>query len=111
MDGQEKRDEDLQRRVSEALDNRELPSIYFNGFINYLGSGDVTLVLQRNGNPVAVIHTSHTVAKTLAIKLMDLIASLEADTNNTILTTDDINEAIRKKQQVASGEADDGYSQ
>ncbi len=88
----------LYQQVAEALNNPQLPHIYFNGFVNSLGSGDLMMILQRNGQPVAVLNTSYTLAKTLAEKVHDLIASLEADTGNTIMITDDINEAVQRRQ-------------
>ena len=85
------------QRVEKALASPEIPTVYFNGFLNTLGSGDILIVLERNGRPVANLHTSYTVAKTLAMKLGQMIAELEAKTGNTIMTTDDVNEAMLRK--------------
>lgn len=105
--------QDLQTQLETALSDPELPALYFNGFMTSLGSGDVTLVLQRNGKPVAVLNASYTIAKTLSMRLRDVIASLEADARHTILTTDDINRAVeaRRSEAPAAEEADGEHGQ
>jgi hypothetical protein len=85
---------DWQQEVEAAMQDEGLVNIYFNGFINVMGSGDVTLILKRDGVHVAKLNTSYTVAKTLAIKLQELIGSLEMATHNTIMTTDEISQAM-----------------
>ncbi len=91
-------------RIRDALDNKELPTIYFNGFVSSTGTGDVLIVLERHNQPVAVLSTSFTVAKTLAQKLSGLIINLENITGNTIMTT----ENIAKKLQEEINEEIDG---
>ena len=82
--------------LSEASE-MDIPNIYFNGFVNALGIGDVVTVLQRNGKAVATVNMSYTVAKTLAIKLNGLIQSLEHDAKTEIMTTDDVTEKLNLK--------------
>lgn len=82
--------EHVQRAIAEALENEELPRIYFNGFSTALGSADVLIVLNQQGKPVAILNASYTVAKTLAAKLGAVIATLEEISGNTIMTTDEI---------------------
>jgi len=106
-DPQAQRDE-LGKRIEKAVADEAVPKIYFNGFINSLGSGDVTLVLTRNGQPVAVADASYTVAKTLAQKLNTLIHDLERDTGNTIMTTDEVNKAIIARRDGTPEGEDDG---
>lgn len=77
----------------DALNDPEVPKIYANGFSNGLGTGDVTIVFQLSQKPVAVVNVSFTVAKTLAQKINSMILSLENDTGNTIMTTDEIAKA------------------
>lgn len=82
--------ESLRELIEKAQADKELPHIYFNGFANSLGSGDVTIVLRQGKVPIAVLNTSFTVAKTLATKLGELVAFLEERTAQTIMTTDDV---------------------
>lgn len=83
---------DFDKLVSEW----EGDAIYFNGFTCGVGIGDISIVLQRNNESVAVLNTSYTVAKTLVEKLNGLIKNLENRANTTILTTDQIVEAMSK---------------
>jgi len=80
----------LQSEIEAALANDDVPTIYFNGFINSLGTGDVLIILKRANTPIAKLHASYTLAKTLAVKLREMIATLEAKSGNTIMTTDDV---------------------
>lgn len=99
------------KEISDALNNKDLPNIYFNGFIQSIGTGDIAIVIKRNNNPVALLNTSYTVAKTFAQKLNDLISRLEFKTSNTIMTTEDISkklleEDINKKSLGGNGGKD-----
>jgi hypothetical protein len=77
----------------------EVPHLYFNGFASGLGTGDVTVVLEQNGTPVATLNMSFTVAKTFAVSIGSLIATLETRSERSIMTTDDIDEVLRPKDQ------------
>ena len=80
----------IEQQITEALENKEIPTIYFNGFVTSVGIGDVMVILNRANNPVAVLNMSYTLAKTLAEKLGGGIAAIEQKSGNTIMTTDDI---------------------
>ncbi len=96
MDNTEK---DLQERIQKALDNKEIPNIHFNGFVTSLGTGDVLIVLERNGRPIALLNTSYTTAKSLVEKLGGLITVLEQKTGNTIMTIDEITAKMGEKDK------------
>ena len=81
---------DINVQIANAVKDDALPKFYFNGFINALTQGDILIVLQRNGRNIAKLSASYTVSKTLAQKLAGLIVSLEQQSSNTIMTTDDI---------------------
>ena len=91
--------QEVKGRIEKALSDGELQNIYFNGFALNLATGDIALVLERNGQPVAVLNTSYTVAKTLAQKLNGLVSILESKTGNTIMSTDDIKESLRDDEE------------
>ena len=85
-------------RLQEAFKNPEIPNLYANTFIMASGTGDITLLFERNGVSVATLNVSYTVAKSLAVLLGQSISDLEKESGNTIMTTHDIEE-IRKRSQ------------
>ena len=86
----------LIKQLEEALKNPEIQKIYVNGFVNVIGNGDIMILLKNSEKSIAVLSLSYTVAKTLSIKLGDLISRLEERTGNTIMTTDDVDRLMRK---------------
>jgi hypothetical protein len=72
----------------------DVPDVYFNGFSVTVGTGDVFVVLKLNNKPVHTLHTSFTVAKTLAQKLGSIVEVLEQRTGRTIMTTDYVAETL-----------------
>lgn len=83
-------------RIRRALES-DVPKIYFNGFVNGFGTGDVTCVLERNGLPVGILNMSYTVAKTLSTSLAQLISGLESASEQTIMTTHEIEHFVTGK--------------
>ncbi|CAN2533045.1 hypothetical+protein [Methylocapsa aurea] len=71
-----------------------VPEIYFNGFATAIGLGDIYVVLERNGSPVAAFNASYTVAKTLSASLAKAIAQLEEITGKEMLMTHDLERAL-----------------
>jgi hypothetical protein len=90
-------DQDTQERLARGMD-AGVPQIYFNGFVSTMSSGDVLTVLERNGKPVVVLNMSYTVAKTLALSLGQLISQFEFGVERTMLTTHDVENALRRVQ-------------
>jgi hypothetical protein len=72
-------------------------SDYFNGFSLAVGAGDVAITLLRQSKPLRTLHASYTVAKTLADALSNSIKNLEATTNHTIMTIQEVNSALEKR--------------
>lgn len=66
------------------------PDIYCNGAVVGLGISDVTMILERNGSPVAVLNMSYTMAKTIARITSQTVAQLEELSKRDILTTPEI---------------------
>lgn len=91
---------DLGAVLSAALRDTAIPKLYANGFVNALGGGDSTILLQRNGEPIAVLNLSYSLAKTLAVKLSAMIKELEEKTGNKIMTSDDIQISLNPKKEV-----------
>lgn len=87
--------DEINKRLEKGLGS-DIPQIYFNGFASGIGTGDVILVLERNGKPVATLNTSYSVAKTFALKINGLIQGLETKTENKIMTTDYLADSLLK---------------
>lgn len=68
--------------------------LYMNGFIVGQSVADVTLVVQTNGTPAAVLNMSFTSAKSLAVELDKVIKNFESLTGHTLLTMQDIQEKM-----------------
>ena len=85
--------------IKKALASPDVPKYYANGFANGLGIGDIVITFSNNFSPVAVLNLSYTMAKSLSIRLAELIKSLEESTGNTIMTTDEIQKALTKGKE------------
>lgn len=81
--------DDFDERISRALAS-DVPQVYFNGFVTQIGTGDIVVIAERNGAPVATFNVSYTVAKTLALSLGGAVAQIEERAKREILTTSDI---------------------
>jgi len=91
------RDELAQKQLQDGF---ALPSefkLYANAFAAGSSQADVVVVFQKNGEPIAVVNMSYTIAKSLAVKLTDLMKDFEEKVGQTILTTDDIGSAMGVK--------------
>lgn len=74
-----------------------IPSLYFNGFQIAVGNSDIVLLLKRNSETIQITNMSYTIAKTLAVKLSQIIQSLETKSDNQIMTTDYLNNVLSKE--------------
>ena len=73
--------------------------IYAHGFTLGLTNADMNIVLHLFGRPIAVVNISYTLAKTLAIKLTELVAEWERKTGQTLVTTDKIDEVFGEERK------------
>jgi len=87
----------VEERVQAALSS-SVPRIYFNSFISTLTAGDVCVVLEQNGAPVAVANMSLTVAKTLGTALAGAISFVEAHTGQSIMTSAELEKGLAAHQ-------------
>lgn len=83
----------IQARINAAF-QADIPKITFNSIVTALGTGDVLIVLERNGQPVAVLNASYTVAKTLSVLLGNAIAQLEELSGHPIMTTKEVEQFL-----------------
>lgn len=95
----------VQARIRAALQS-DIPNINFNGMITSLGTADVMVVLERNGNPVAVLNVSYTAAKTLSMLLGNAIANLEELSGHPIMTTTEIEQFLTPRDAKSQKKAE-----
>lgn len=88
----------IRKSIEDAVEDSEIPKLYSNGFINAHGNGDVMILLQQNGKSIALLNLSFTMAKTLALKLGDVIKHIEDASGNMIMTTNDIDKAVAQSR-------------
>lgn len=81
-------------RLERAL-NSPTPRIYANTFLASMTSGDVLILLESNGSPVAVLNLSLTVAKTLGAALSGTISTIEARMERPIMTSSELEQALK----------------
>ena len=100
---------EAENAVEKAVEDPQIPKIYANSFGVGLTNADIFVVFQRFGQrPVAIVNLSYTLAKTLAQRLGTLVAEFETDiAQQTILTTDRIDEAVKKRDAAKTAESKD----
>ncbi len=84
--------------LAAALADPNMPKIYSNGFSCMLGLGDIAVLFKIAQQPTAVVNLSYTTAKTLAVKLNELVSYLESKSDHTIMTTDEIKVYLTKEE-------------
>lgn len=82
----------------EAAKAADVPRVYLNGFQVAGTNADVIVVGDNNGKPVLLLNLSFTVAKTLAEALTNTIAAVEEASGRSMLTTHQLDAAMRAQQ-------------
>lgn len=93
-----KKEKTNEERVNNALENTEIPNIYFNGVVCTLSLGDFLLVLEKNGKPVVTLNASYTIIKSFANLLTQHIETLEKESGKRIMTTQEIEIYVKEKR-------------
>ena len=75
-----------------------VPILYFNGFSVAQSNADVSLSMMLDNVDKLSLKASYTTIKTLAFALMATIETFEKITNQKILTTEELNEAMKDQQ-------------
>ncbi|MBA7696826.1 hypothetical protein ES703_105478 [subsurface metagenome] len=86
----------LREEFKSAVQDETIPVFYFNSFTNTMSSGDVAILFKRTGRPTAILYASYTVAKSLAVKLGEMISELERRIGQKIMTTDDMEQLLAR---------------
>ena len=79
--------------------NMPASAIYINSFAAGLSTGDIFIVLQRNGLEIGTLNMSFTVAKSLGEALNQLISSLEKRSDRKIMTSNECASALSKTDE------------
>ena len=96
---EKKNKSDYAERINKALENTEIPKLHFNGFVNTMAIGDVLMVLENNGKPVAILNGSYTVVKSFADSLNNLIENLERKSERKIMTTNEVEKYLSEDKK------------
>lgn len=87
---------DYNKQFLEAMRDYDIPKIYANGFITGLSQSDITLLFQLNGQPTCIANLSYTTAKTLCVKLNEVINDLEKKAGREIMVMEYVKDALSK---------------
>ncbi len=82
----------LQSAIKEAFE--KAPVVYANGFVNGLGTADVYVVLQINGQNLLVVNLSHSMAKTLGQSLLSQVERYEKLTGQEVPTLQEMSQLV-----------------
>lgn len=78
-----------------VLEDPSVSSVYANGFVVYRSNSDVGVILRLDNRAVVKLHLSYTLAKSLSVGLAETIGDIEKITEQTILTTVDIEKSFK----------------
>lgn len=84
-----------EKRVEAAM-AADIPDLYCNGFLTSVGGGDILVILERHGFPVARLNLSHILAKTLGNSLVSSVAAAEEKLGIKFPTTHDVMAAFEE---------------
>lgn len=80
----------FQEDLKKVVADESVPSMYFNGYIVSASPADGLIILKYNDEFLLKINGSHTALKSMAMKLLGVLAHVEIKTGNEILTIDEI---------------------
>ena len=84
--------------------DKAVPTLYFNGFAIGIGNADFTLQIRLENTDSVILKCSYTVAKTLSIKLSEVVARFEAVTNHDVMTTEEVGTALKTAEEKRAAE-------
>lgn len=85
--------------ITEIIESGELNSIYFNEFGIGVSQHDIIIFLRRNGKPEAILNASHITAKSFVSSLGEALRRFEAQTNQTIPISEEIEKLIKEQDE------------
>lgn len=84
------------RVIQQGLELPDEKQIYFNGYSVLIAGVDISLALRKNDKTLALLNVPHSVAKSLAITLLDLLDDFEKKSGHAIPTLAEIESNIVK---------------
>ena len=91
---------DAQKQMmTDLTESGELNSIYFNEFGIGVSKHDIIIILSRNGKPEAILNASHITAKSFVSSLAESLRRFEAQTNQTIPISDEIEKLMQEQDE------------
>ncbi len=94
----DKKNANIQTLMDKAMKDENTPKLYGNNFFIALGTGDVSLLLRNSNKDIAIINLSYTTAKSLSLKLQDIISFLENKSKTKIMTSTEIENMMKKEE-------------
>ena len=88
-----------QRNNPQVATISQPPELYFNGFQLGLSNADVYLTIAHNNQALMRLSLSYTTAKTLGEKLIQAITLLERESNNKIMSIEDVSGVLKKEPE------------
>lgn len=93
----------------EGQSGSETSHSFANGFRLNMSNADTSLIWTIDGEAVEVVHMSFTLAKTLHVKLGELVARMEEGLGRSIPVTAEVTEAMQRVAESDEGsEGGDG---
>jgi len=90
--------QDHSARIAAAV-GAPIPHLTANSIAVGLGTGDVVIVMELNGQPVATVNLSFTMTKSMATILGNVIADLEDISGRPIMTTKEVEKWLELRAQ------------
>ncbi len=91
---------DAQKQImTDLIESGEFNSIYFNEFSIGVSKHDIIIILSRNGKPEAILNASHITAKSFVSSLGEALRRFEAQTNQTIPISDEIEKLMKEQDE------------
>lgn len=82
-----------------AQQDPQILKFYTNGFGIALSNADVGILLQLSGKPIGIMYLSYTLAKTLHERLGQVVRDFETQSNQKLLTTDQVDTIFAQRKQ------------
>lgn len=87
----------ISRQISVDQISAELPlesKFYFNGFTVGISPMDCSIVLMRNNQPIALLNTTHVIARAMSSGLEGLIKDFEDKTGQHVMKLDELKQLL-----------------
>jgi hypothetical protein len=87
----------LEQAFTQAQQDPQVLKLYVNGFGIALSNADMSILLQLAGKPIGIMYLSYTMAKTLHERLGQVVRDFEAQSDQKLLTTDQVDKIFARR--------------